>query len=165
MPSSSRGAEASAKRLRRATQDSLRLLRYRMRSRRELAERLRRRGYEPDVIEQVLAQLRAWEYLDDAAFAKWWTESRLKGGSSFVRIRHELRQKGIPEPMILDTFKAFHDVYDEHDQAAQLVQHRLPRWRGLPPPAVRRRLAGYLSRRGFSSETIGSVLQSLLHTE
>jgi regulatory protein len=150
--------------LRRATTDSLRLLRYRMRSEHEFIDRLRRKGYTPAVIASVLARLRVWNYLDDAAFAKWWTEQRLKTGRAYGRIRYELRQKGITDVMIQATFNAFRAIYDESDQAAQLAQRRLSRWQGLARPVARRRLAGYLSRRGFSSETIGSVLQSLLHT-
>ena len=54
----------------------LQLLAVRPRSRAELGQRLRRKGYETAQIEPVLDRLTQVELIDDAAFAQTWVQSR-----------------------------------------------------------------------------------------
>ena len=66
--------EAEARRS--ALESAVRLLSYRPRSERELSDRLGRKGFARPAIDAALERLRELGYVDDAAFARSWTESR-----------------------------------------------------------------------------------------
>ena len=52
-------------------------LQYRDRSEHELRRYLARKGHDQQVIEETLAKLRDYHYVDDRLFAQAWVESRL----------------------------------------------------------------------------------------
>ncbi len=142
----------------RARQAALLLLRYRLRSRAEVAARLRQRGFSPAVIDGVVANLAAEGLLDDVRFARAWAEHRALGQSGPARARAELRRKGV-DPAVID--EAVRQVFagQEADLAAALAERHLPRLSGLPAEVRLRRLAGLLRRRGFSGGVITLLLR------
>lgn len=142
----------------RARQAALLLLRYRLRSRAEVAARLRQRGFSPSVSDSVVADLAAEGLLDDARFARAWAEHRALGQSGPARARAELRQKGV-DPALVDEIVRQVFAGQEADLAAALVERHLRRLSGLPAEVRLRRLAGLLRRRGFSGGVIALLLR------
>jgi regulatory protein len=150
------GADASQ----RCFEAAARLLGYRPRSETELSQRLARRGFGQDVIEQVIRRLREQGLVDDASFARTWRDNR-----EAVRpcgrqlIRRELREKGISEDIIDGTVSDL----DEETSAYQAARNRLGSLPRDDYPAFRRRLGEYLRRRGFDygiiSQTVRQVWQ------
>ena len=67
---------AGAEEIHKATEAALFLLEVRARSRREIETRLSQKGYEEEVVLQVLEKLTRLELLDDAQFAAQWVEAR-----------------------------------------------------------------------------------------
>lgn len=132
-------------------------------SRRDLGARLRRRGAAPDVAAEVVAELEAKGYLDDDAFARWWAEARARGrrvGS--VRLRGELRARGIPADLAAAAVESAFAEVSERDRALEAGRRRLAViMRG---PAERRpaRLRDYLLRRGYPAPAALSVVAELL---
>ena len=77
-----------------------RFLEARPRSADEVRRRLREAGYRPDLVEGTLVRLAELGYLDDAAFARAWVESRDRARPRGARaLRDELRRSGWPRPM------------------------------------------------------------------
>lgn len=146
-----------------AEETAYRLLAVRPRSRRELIERLRRRGMAPEVIDAVTAHLEAQGLLDDRRFARAWIQSRLAlHPAGPVRLRHELAGKGVAREVIAGALgEALNDT-DESALALPVARARLRRYRGLPREIMYRRLAGVLRRRGFSAAVISRVLRDVL---
>ena len=73
-----------------------RFLEARPRSSDEVRRRLRNAGYRADLVEGALKRLTELGYLDDAAFASAWVESRDRTRPRGVRaLRDELRRKGV----------------------------------------------------------------------
>jgi regulatory protein len=73
-----------------------RYLEVRPRSVAEVRRRLTDAGYRPELIEGALERLTALGYLDDAAFARTWVESRDRARPRGARaLRDELRRKGV----------------------------------------------------------------------
>ena len=144
---------------------ALRLLEFRARSRQELAQRLQRKGAVPSVIEAVLARLSAQGYVNDAVFARQWTESRLRTGHGRRRIALELRVKGIASATIRDALGELADPAREADAAERQVRQRLRLLRRLEPAAQRRRLYGFLQRRGYAADVIERVLARLVNND
>lgn len=135
----------------RAYHNALRLLSYRPRSRLEIERHLRQKGYEAEAIDVAMARLVANRYVDDEAFARSWLNRRERLRPRGARgLSHELRQKGI-EREIID------EVLTELDEAASAwsaIEGKMHRWRGLDQMAFRKKVMGFLSRRGFAYDTI-----------
>jgi len=123
----------------------------------ELTRKLTDRGYEPDVVEQTLAALRADRSLDDARAAASHVRmaSRIKGRGRH-RIKRELEARGVPAAIA----KAALDELPKEDESAQLARI-LARKRpaGALTPADRQRLFRQLLRRGFDGDAISRALR------
>ena len=150
-----------------AREAALRLLAVRPRSAAELARRLRMKGYGPEIGEEVIGRLREMGMIDDAAFAGTLVRDRVRlrpQGSR--RLASELRQKGVDDETaraaIRETIEG--EATDEHDLARRAAE----KWRtraGEEPERARRRLHGFLARRGFDGETIRDVIDERLPDE
>ena len=138
---------------------ALRLLAYRPRSRVEMEQRLRQKGYAAAAIAAALERLRAKNHLDDEAFARYWLDQRERFRPRGARaLGYELRQKGVDRETIDHVLT---DV-DEATLAWQAVASKLDRWRGLEPVALRKKIMGFLHRRGFAYDTARRVCQRAL---
>lgn len=145
-----------------AAQIAYRLLSVRLRSRRELVDRLRRRGISEDTIQAVMRELEGGGFVDDRRFAEAWVRSRMAlHPSGAVRLRYELASRGVPKDVISGALSATLGR-EEGALALQLVRARFHRYRGAPRDVAYRRLAGILQRRGFSTAVIGAVLRQVL---
>lgn len=145
----------------RATDSALRFLAYRPRSTREVTDRLRQRGYSVQAIDAAIEKLRGWRYLDDQEFARFWVENRQENRpSGSRRLRQELRQKGVDGEVVEQAIEAFE--VDELPMAIELARKRAERLRGLDPIVRRRRLAGFLQRRGYNWDIVKPALDQVL---
>jgi len=133
-------------------------LSYRPRSEPELRERLRRRGFDGDCVEQTVARLKKQGLLDDTAFAQFWTENRDYFSPRSQRLtRLELRKKGVPEEII---DRAVNNINDE-DSAYRAGLKKARSLSRSDYPCFRRRLGDHLKRRGFSYGVINHTVERL----
>ena len=147
-----------------AREAALRLLAVRPRAAVELARRLRMKGYEPEVADEVIGRLRELGMIDDAAFAGTLVRDRVRlRPSGARRLASELRAKGVDEEVareaIRDTLEG--EGTDERELALRAAE----KWRMRPGEErdrARRRLQGFLARRGFGGETIREVIDEVL---
>lgn len=133
-----------------ALQAALRYVSFRQRSVNEVRQRIGK-AYSQPVVEQALASLKRYGYLDDADFARRWRDSRerRKPRGAFM-LRRELRTKGIAEGIIDATLEGL----DEAGGAYRAGERRAQRWLDggdMPYATFRRKMWDYLRRRGFPS--------------
>ncbi len=146
-------------RVERAYERALNFLSYRPRSEAEVRRNLRKKDVEDEVIEVVVERLTRAGLLDDREFARYWVENRLQFKPRGAHaLRHELREKGIPIPVIAD---ALADL-DEEAAARKATEAGARRLAHLEPRDFRRRLAAYLARRGFSYAVIKPLIEEEL---
>ncbi|HEX7117655.1 MAG TPA: regulatory protein RecX [Longimicrobiales bacterium] len=160
-----------------AREAALNLLSYRARSEAELRQRLRRKDYPDDIVEACVAELVEKGFVDDAAFAASFVRDRVRGKPRGARrLVQELRAKGVAP----ETAAAAVDGTLEAEEVTELGMARevaagwarrslgrqTARRAGGDPAedrlAARRRLYGYLARRGFSGEVIRTVMEEVL---
>lgn len=133
-----------------------RQLAYRARSTAELTKTLRERGFGEPVIDAVIERFVELGYLNDEEFARRWIANREQVAPRGTRLlRQELRQKGIDADLAEQTL--VESNIDDLETARRLAERRMDRLRDLPEDAARRRLAGYLVRRGFGHETVRTI--------
>ncbi len=134
--------------LERALQAAMRFISYRPRSQQEVEQKLLSKDYAPPVVQKVIEKLQSNGLVEDEQFAQTWIENRTEFRPRSRRLlAMELRQKGISEEIIEETF----DDLDSEEQlalsAARKYAHRL---NGLEREKFRMRMLGFLARRGFS---------------
>ena len=141
---------------RRAMESGLRLLSYRPRSERELRDRLARKGFGQAAIAATLARLRGLGYLDDAAFARFWAETRQQSRPrSRWLMASELRRRGVAQSTAEE---ATADISDE-EVAYQVASRRVQALRGLEHHHFRERLGRFLTSRGFSYDVARHIIE------
>lgn len=133
------------------------LLSYRPRSRYELQQALKRKGFEPDIIQNALAKLEDNQLIDDARFAGLWVQDRIRSGRrSRVYTRGELQQKGIDSETIQQAISEYTDA-DEQEVIVALIEARQLTKRYDQQKDLYR----YLASKGFNGGNIQSVLTTL----
>jgi len=169
---------------------ALNFLAVRPRSTAEVRERLRRKNVTPDLIDAVIARLNRAQYLDDAEFARYWIGERARSRPRGARLlRGELRNKGVSPALIEEALATFEaeaaaehaarqvaalEDGDEADpdlvggddsrelrEALGLAQRKLRTYSNLDPVTFRRRMSGFLLRRGYSYDVVSRVLKHL----
>jgi regulatory protein len=150
----------------RATNAALIFLGYRARSEREVRDRLHQKGYPPETITAVIERLNGWGYLNDADFARFWTENRAQHKPRGRRLlEQELRFKGVAPEVVRETLDE--TEFDDEATALALARDRLRRATGadLDPEVQRRRLAGFLARRGYDYDVVRRVMKQVFEDE
>ena len=155
--------ELEARRLR-AYDRALNMLAFRARSSSELARSLQRKGEEKPHVDWAVARLQAQGLLDDAAFARSFARGKIVDGKqSRRRVQQDLARKGVSRSQ---SDEAIDTVFDEEavDQRAiveEAARKKLRSLSGLEPAVQRRRLYGFLARRGYEMDDIRSVLSAI----
>jgi regulatory protein len=134
------------------------LLKFRLRSEREIYARLKKKKFDEEIIKQTVSFLKNKGFIDDSVFAKAWIESRLKKPLGLRRIRQELNLKGVDKEIIDSQISEVKKDYPEEELVKKIAQERLKKLKGIEPRSAKRRVYTYLLRRGFSPETIINAL-------
>ncbi|WP_097870543.1 recombination regulator RecX [Streptomyces sp. rh34] len=143
----------------------LRLLTGTPRTRKQLADALRKREIPDEAAEEVLARFEDVGLIDDAAFAGAWVESRHHGrGLARRALVRELRTKGV-ESAVIDEAVGRLDPDQEEETARELVARKLRSTRGLDRDKRLRRLAGMLARKGYGEGMALRVVRQALEEE
>ena len=146
-----------------ATRVAVRYLSARPRSCREVELRLRRDRFDPRTIEATVDRLVDLGYLDDQSFAAAFSRDRIRLRPCGVRrLRSELGAKGVaPNDAEAGIRTA---MIEEEVSEAELLDRvaaaRAARLGGVEPDVARRRLYGYLERRGFAPAGIRAWVES-----
>ena len=104
-------------------------------------------------------------YVDDRKFSCQWAASRARlRGYGRHRIEQELRQKGVDKETIREAIAETIPREDERENARRVAEKKLSSMKGLEPEARKRRLAGFLERKGFPHEIIWDILRTVSRT-
>jgi len=129
-----------------AYNQALRFLTARARSVKETEDNLKKKGFEPGVIEETVSKLKQENLLNDMEFAGMFVESRerFRPKSKFA-LGYELRQKGISE-LIIE--KALGEI-DDRGSALKAVRSKFHLWQHLDREAFNKKAMNHLKSRGF----------------
>ena len=122
--------------------------------RRQLDEKLTRRGYPREEIDEALGRLTEQGYLNDEQVTRQFVEQR-RGGEGARRLRSELARRGAPAEAISSAIAASLPADDR--EMALAAARSLPARRRADGAAVAR----FLDRKGFSSHAILHALREL----
>ncbi len=140
------GAIVAAVARREALASALAMLTRRPRSEREIRRRLAQRKCDATLIDETIARLRTAKLLDDAEFARMWTESRDRLSPRGQRLMvQELRALGVANEIATDAAS----TVDDPEAAYRVASKRKRSLSRFAYPEFRTKLGAYLQRRGF----------------
>ena len=142
-----------------------RFLKFRPRSEKEVADKLKEKGFDAEISAAALEFFRKGKFLDDQMFTRGWIASRLKKPFGMTRIRRELKQKGISDEIISQETPLALEEYDEISAAAALARHRMEKYKGIDKLKAKRRVYEYLIRRGFDFGTVTRVVNQIARVQ
>ena len=127
------------------------LLARREHSEQELRQKLKSREFDAEAIEAAIQSLLQDGLLSDERFIESYVNHRFNAGMGPVRIRYELRQKGISDALVDQYIEAFVDRWDP-----LMRQLRERKYGAVIPENYNERMkqARFLQNRGFSPESV-----------
>lgn len=132
------------------------------RSRAELAAKLAAKHVPDDVATRLLDRFEEVGLVDDAAFAREWTQSRqVSRGLARRALGMELRRKGVDPDTVADALEQVSSD-DEREAARALVRRKLRSLANVDDAAKVRRLVGMLARKGYSAGMAYEVVREEL---
>jgi len=135
---------------------AMNLLARREHSTQELRDKLLTRGFEDDEIVPALQTLSREGLLSDERFTESFIHSRMERGSGPVKIRAELRQRGVADEIITNWLDERDRVWLERAESVRCKKFGS----ALPVDYKEKaRQARFLQYRGFSAEHTRQVLR------
>ena len=146
--------------MQKAKADALRLLRFRPRSIKEMAQRLKQKGHRGFVIARVIDELKEKKLLDDRIFSRLWIGDRMniKPSGKNLIIR-ELKAKGVDDETITAAFGELGGSFDEYEIAMPLARGKMAHMKGIEKEKAKKKLLDFLGRRGFTYNTIWKIIK------
>ena len=137
---------------------ALKLLGFRSHSRKELEQKLLKKGYSAERIEQVVEKLTGLGLMDDRMFGIELIKSRSRRKpSGKLKIRMELRKKGVSDSIIGDLLKD----YDSAELCYRAAEKKIGLLRGATDEMRKKKLEVFLYNRGFEWHDVQSVITRL----
>ena len=146
----------------RAKNYALELLSCQSYSKSQMIYQLRQRGFGTEAIDITLEDLEQLGHIKDEDFAKRWIARRQRSKPKGKKIlAHELANQSVDKTTVDRVLAGIEDS-EETNIALQQAQKQVKRYQSLPLDVSKRRLHGFLLRRGFDYETIQSVIERVL---
>ena len=132
---------------------------------RNLRRKLAQKGFDPEQAEKAVERLKASGYLDDDKFAAEFAWQRLVvAGASQRRVEHDLMRRGISSETAKSATRAVmaEEAVDLTGSMERLARKKLMSLGDLEPHVKRRRVFGFLARKGYEIDDINRTLDSIL---
>lgn len=130
----------------RARLRAMHLLTSKDRTEEELRRQLQKDGHPAEVVECALDYVKSYGYVDDRKYAERYAVC-FSGKKSLNAIKWELQRKGVSGDYIEEALSGYQQK-DETEEIIRLIQKK---WKPKEEPEKqRRRICGYLIRKGYS---------------
>ena len=147
---------------------ALNLLAFRARSAADLRRRLVQKGEPAAYADRAIERLTELGLLNDSDYARQVARGKLLGaGASKRRLQQELFRRGVArstaDEAIADVLED--EAVDEDATVERLARRKLRALEKLDAPTRRRRLYGFLARRGYDSQVIRRAMARVLSAD
>ena len=146
-------------------QRAFRYLGRRLHSASELRTKLRQKGYEIEMIDHVISELKDKSYLDDSEFASVFVEEKFRSKMwSERKLKAELIKKGVKSSVISEVLSNKFSEEDDYKNAltVALKKYKILQERNLDLQTTKKKLTSFLNARGYTYETIKQVCDKLI---
>ena len=127
----------------------------------EIERHLEREGFSAGAVETSVTELIRSGHIRDRKYAENWIVRRQKSNPrGKTLLKRELVDKGIDKETA-EQVVATVETEDETKVALQIAEKRVKQYKRLPTAVAKRRLHGFLARRGFGSDIVRQVLEQI----
>jgi regulatory protein len=143
---------------------ALNMLAFRGRASRELARALVRKGEPKELVDRAIVRLQEQGLLDDSAFAEAFTRAKVLGAQqSKRRVQQDLARRGVDRAVSDAAIATVFDEegVDQREVVEAAARKKLRSLVKLEPAVRRRRLYGFLARRGYDGEDIRKAMEAV----
>ena len=143
----------------RAKLRSMNLLKSRDYTKQQLEDKLRQGDYPKECIEEAIAYVESYGYIDDKRYARDFIEYHLQTKSR-KRMEMDLLRRGIDKNVIHNVFEELGDLGVEQDESA-MIRNLMQKKKYCVDTATKQeqqKMYGFLYRKGFSQEAIMRAL-------
>ncbi len=128
-------------------------------SRKELEQKLDRKGFGPEAVERAMERLCKHGYINDGDVARRWAEALVRDRCwGKARVAAYLGRKGISRQITEQVQQETWQAFSEEDVARKAVGKRFGTYEKIPPQG---KVITFLKSRGFSTEVIYKVTRAL----
>ncbi len=129
----------------------------------ELKLKLLKKNYNKQLIELILSDLEALNYLDDREFAKQYINAKLKKNKGIRLIKLELSKKGVKREIIEEVSAKFLDDPRMKEAAKFLSEKKLKilQRKDQTNLQIKQKLFSFLSNKGFTPEIVKEAINNL----
>ena len=147
-------------------ESAVRYLNVKPRTRRQVVQYLKRKGFDDGEIKETVDELEARRYINDLDYSIMYFEYGFEKGRGISRIKRELAEKGVPSDTISAAFDELDDIPDQYSEAQKIADRILI---GIDTEALdydgMRRLQAKIGRRlaarGFSQDIVYKIINGL----
>ncbi|MGM0601706.1 MAG: regulatory protein RecX [Bacillota bacterium] len=144
--------------IQKAKNKAFHLLTYRERTVKEMKDRLFKKGFNSDVVEQTINYLLKNDLINENRFAEQWIRSRINNHPRGRRlIYRELLKKGLKRELIDKSLNKYLSAEDETKMAEKLVEKWLRKHKDEEKNSLK--LKNYLSNKGFTYDIINKTTE------
>ena len=133
-----------------ATEKGVDYIGSRMHSKKELYDKLIKKGYEKQVVLKALEKLEEYHYVDDRLFAKQFVEQNKKYSTKMLE--NKLKQKGISSDIISENLGSDSDDLDL--ELCKKYAQKYAKSKDLKAEDAVQKMYAFLARKGFSFDVI-----------
>ena len=135
------------------------LLKARDYTKKQLEDKLKQGGYPADIIEEAIAYVESYGYINDENYARSYIEYHMQTKSR-KRIENDLLQKGVSKELIRKVFDELKEEGLEIDEAAMIKELLMKKNFHFQESTYeeRQKMCAFLYRKGFHADAISKVL-------
>mgnify|MGYP002569692890 CR=1 FL=1 len=143
--------------LEQAKQVALKFVSVRMRTEQDVEQMLQKKGYDRKTVQTVVAFLKRYQYLDDAAYCRSWIHDKVQfHPCGRKKMAFELSKKIADHQLICDSLTEYFPEEAELEQAITVAQKKID---SSGSNLRREQLSRFLYSRGYGGSVIDTVLQ------
>jgi len=132
----------------------------------ELKTKLKKKGFDPEIIQTVIVELKDKKYLNDYIFAENFVRNRVeRRKEGIIKITSELYKRGITREIIADVTESINENPKNYENAFELGKSKFEKImkRGdTEKNKIKSKLFNFLRGRGFTSDVIFDVINKLV---
>lgn len=145
----------------RARKKAMRLLEHMDRTEKGLTDKLRQAEFSQEAVEDAIAYVKSYGYINDARYARTYISFRMESKSR-QKILSELQMKGVDRQTALEAWEEMEELMEPDERAVlrKTIEKKFKPGTELDEKEMRR-LQGYLARRAFKYEDIAYALEEM----
>ena len=147
-----------------AKEIALNFMSYRVRSKSEIIQKLKKSKFDNNTIDEVLIYFEENNLINDKEFASLYIQDKLNLNNwSKKKIKYELLKKGLNKSIIDSALDELFDIDIEYDKAYNLLKSKIPLWeKKYDKYKLKQKCYQFLYSKGFEYSIISNIIDEVL---